>query len=198
MADDLPRLYVVRHGDTEWSDLGRHTGRTDIPLTGKGEERARELAETLRSFTVARVFTSPLVRARRTCELAGFGAKAEIDLDLLEWNYGRYEGKTSSEIRADRPGWEMFRDGCPDGETAREVGVRADRFIERARAAGVVVVFAHGHILRTIAARWLGLPPESGRCFFCAPASIGELSFEHGSLDQPIIRVWNFARTPWN
>ena len=199
MADDLPRLFLARHGDTEWTDSGRHTGRTDIALTAAGEERARQLGTSLQSLTFVHVFTSPLIRARKTCELASFGGAAEVDPDLLEWDYGRYEGKTTSEIRAERPDWEMFRDSCPDGESAHDVGARADRFIQRARAAkGRVLAFAHGHIIRTIAARWLGMPPEAGRAFFCAPGSIGELSFEHGSLDQPIIRAWNFVRTPWN
>lgn len=195
MAIELPKLYLVRHGDTEWTETRRHTGRMDIPLNADGELHARQLAEILPPvFT--HVFASPLQRARRTCELAGFGEHVEINLDLLEWDYGLYEGKTTPEIQKERPGWEMFRDGCPDGESAVDVAQRADRFIRRVRDLGVnVLAFAHGHIIHMIAARWLGLDPAVGRCFFCRPGSIGELGYEHGCREQPILLVWNYVHS---
>jgi probable phosphoglycerate mutase len=197
MPTTLPRLYLARHGDTAWTDSHRHTGRTDVPLTPEGEENARRLGEALPPVSFVRVFTSPLQRAARTCALAGFGDVAEIDPDLLEWDYGRYEGKLTSDIVRERPGWELFRDGCPDGETARDVAARADRFIRRAQELdGDVLAFSSGHIIRMIAARWLGLPPVVGRCFFCRPGSVGELGFEHDSRDQPIIRVWDYVSLP--
>jgi probable phosphoglycerate mutase len=192
MATDLTRLYLVRHGDTEWTDTGRHTGRTDIPLNERGEEHARQVARFLPPVEFAHVFTSPLQRAHKTCELAGFGAVAETCRDLLEWDYGLYEGKRTSEIADERPNWELFHDGCPKGESPQEVANRADRFIKRATEfGGDVLAFSSGHIIRMIAARWLGLPPDAGRFFYCVPGSIGELAFEHDRLDQPIIRVWN-------
>jgi broad specificity phosphatase PhoE len=198
MSRELPKLYLARHGDTEWTDTGRHTGRTDIPLNDCGQENARRLGESLPPLDFAHVFTSPLERAHKTCQLAGYGAGAEISLDLLEWDYGLYEGKRTAEILAERPGWELFRDGCPDGESPAEVAVRADRFIKRIHdLGGHVLAFSSGHIIRMIAARWLGLPPAAGRHFFCMPGSIGELAFEHGSLDEPIIRVWNYVQPSW-
>src|SRR5262245_39596675 len=194
MSRDLPKLYLARHGDTEWTDSRRHTVRTDIPLNASGEEHAQQLGESLPPLDFAHVFSSPLQRAHRTCELAGFCAGAEINLDLLEWDYGLYEGKRTSEILAQRPGWELFRDGCPDGEAPGDVAARADRFIKRVQdLGGHVLAFSSGHIIRMIAARWLGLPPAAGRCFYCSPASIGELAFEHDSREQPIIRVWNYV-----
>jgi probable phosphoglycerate mutase len=194
MAIDLPRLYLVRHGDTEWTDSGQHTGRTDIPLKESGEERARLLEGILRPVDFARVFTSPLKRAHKTCELAGFGARAQIDLDLLEWDYGRYEGMRTSDILRERPGWELYRDGCPGGEAPDDVAARADRFLKQVQdRAGQVLAFSSGHIIRMIAARWLGLPPHAGRHFLCSPGSIGELAFEHNSRKEPIIRVWNYV-----
>jgi len=192
MPSDLPKLYVARHGATAWTDSHQHTGRTDLPLNERGEENAQRLGNTLRSIHFAKVFTSPLRRVARTCALAGFGDVAEIDRDLLEWDYGLYEGKTTSEIVHERPGWEQFRDGCLEGESARDVADRADRFIARVHdLGGDVLAFSSGHIIRMIAARWLGLPPAAGRCFFCQPGSVGELGFEHDSRDQPIIRLWN-------
>ena len=188
----LPNLYLVRHGDTAWTDSRRHTGRTDVPLNQRGEERARQLGAWLRQFSLTRVFTSPLLRASRTCVLAGFGEVAEVDADLVEWDYGRFEGKLTGEILTDRPGWELFRDGCPDGESSQDVAARADRFIARVLGlTGDVLAFSSGHIIRMIAARWNGMPPAAGRVFFCRPASVGVLGFEHDSRDEPILRLWN-------
>jgi probable phosphoglycerate mutase len=197
MPSDLPRLYLARHGDTAWTDSHQHTGRTDIPLNERGEEHARQLGERLRTFTFARVFTSPLRRASKTCEMAGFGGGAEVDPDLTEWDYGRFEGKLTTEILAERPGWELYRDGCPGGESPEDVAARADRFIKRVHGiGGEVLAFSSGHIIRMIAARWHGMAPVFGRVFFCRPASVGVLDFEHNSRDEPIIRLWNYVSEP--
>jgi broad specificity phosphatase PhoE len=194
MASVLPRLFLARHGDTAWTDSHQHTGRTDLPLNERGEEHARELGKRLQQFTFALVFTSPLQRASRTCALAGFGSSAEVDGNLIEWDYGRFEGKETGDVLKERPGWELYRDGCPDGESPGDVAARADRFIARAHGfAGNVLAFSSGHIIRMIAARWLGLPPAAGRFFFCDPASVGVLGFEHNRRDQPVIRLWNFG-----
>jgi broad specificity phosphatase PhoE len=194
MSAALPKLYLARHGDTAWTDSHQHTGRTDLPLNERGEEHARQLGELLRGFSFVRVFTSPLQRASKTCELAGFRAGAEVDRDLIEWDYGRFEGKLTSDVQKERPGWELYRDGCPDGESPGDVAVRADRFLTRVHGmSGPVLAFSSGHIIRMIAARWLGLPPADGRFFFCDPASVGVLGFEHNSRDQPVIRLWNFV-----
>ncbi len=188
----LPKLFVVRHGATAWTESHRHTGRTDLPLNDRGAEHARQLGEWLRGFAFARVFTSPLQRAAKTCELAGFGQVAEVDADLVEWDYGSLEGKVTSDILKARPGWELFRDGCPGGESPQQVAARADRFIARVLATeGVVLAFSSGHIIRMIAARWSRLDPASGRIFLCEPASVGVLGFEHQSLDQPVVELWN-------
>ena len=193
----LPRLYLVRHGDTAWTDSHQHTGRTDLPLNERGEEHARQIGERLRRFSFARVFTSPLQRASKTCELAGFKAGAQVDRDLIEWDYGRLEGKLTSAVEKEWPGWELYRDGCPDGETPGDVAARADRFIARVHdIPGDVLAFSSGHIIRMIAARWIGLPPSAGRFFFCDPASVGVLGFEHDCRDQPILRVWNYVSQP--
>jgi probable phosphoglycerate mutase len=187
----LPCVYLVRHGETAWSASGQHTGRTDIPLTEEGERRARGLRARLKGQTLDRVFTSPQQRAARTCELAGFGAAAKLDPDLLEWNYGDYEGRTTREIQADRPGWLLFRDGCPNGESAADVGVRADRVIARLRAVDDrAIAFSSGHILRVLAARWLGLAPTDGRLFKLSTASISILGYEHDK-DEPAFDLWN-------
>ena len=197
MATELPRLFLARHGDTAWTDSRQRTGRTDLPLNERGEERARQLGERLRRFSFARVFTSPLQRASKTCALAGFGEVAEVDPDLVEWDYGRYEGRLTRHVLQERPGWEMFRDGCPDGESPQDVAARADCFIARARAIeGNVLAFSSGHIIRMIAARWLGLRPDAGRFFFCRPASVGVLAFEHNNRDEPIIGLWNYVARP--
>jgi len=161
MGEMLPTLYIARHGETAWSLSGQHTRLTDLPLTERGQSNARRLGNQLRGRSFAHVFTSPLQRARRTCELAGFGAEAEVDRDLLEWNYGDYEGLRTAEIHAKRPGWELFRDGCPGGESAGDVGARADRMVDRVRAVQQdVLIFSSGHFLRVLAARWLGLDPR--------------------------------------
>src|SRR5947208_279303 len=192
MTTALPKLYLARHGDTAWTDSHQHTGRTDLPLNERGEEHARQLGKLLSRFTFSHVFTSPLQRASKTCELAGFGAGAEVDRDLMEWDYGRFEGKLSRDILQERPGWELFRDGCPEGESPGDVADRADRFIARVHgSAADVLAFSSGHIIRMIAARWLGLSSAAGRFFFCDPASVGVLDFEHNNRDQPILRLWN-------
>src|SRR5207249_3516 len=160
----LPVVYLARHGETAWSLSGQHTGRTDLPLTERGERNARRLGDRLKSLTFARVYTSPLQRAARTCALAGYGAVAVADPDLVEWDYGAYEGRTTEDIRKERPDWHLFRDGCPGGEGVADVGARADRVVGRLRAVGGdVLVFSSGHILRVLAARWLGLDPAGGR-----------------------------------
>jgi len=187
----LPSVTLVRHGETEWSASGRHTGRTDIPLSEEGERKARGLRERLKGQTFDRVFTSPLKRARRTCELAGLGDAAKIDPDLIEWNYGDYEGRKTSEILAERPGWLLFHDGCPNGEQPADVGARADRVIARLRAAETpAIVFSSGHILRVLAARWLGLAPSEGRLLMLGTASISILGYEHGR-SEPAVHLWN-------
>jgi broad specificity phosphatase PhoE len=192
MSDTLPIVYLARHGETAWSLSGQHTGMTDLPLTERGERNARRLGERLRGLTFARVFASPLRRAARTCELAGFGAVAQVDPDLVEWNYGQYEGRTSADISRERPGWQLFRDGCPGGETPEEVGARADRVVGRVRAVpGNVLLFSSGHFLRMLAVRWLGLGPKwPGNNFFLSTASLSALGYEH-NLSQPVIRLWN-------
>jgi broad specificity phosphatase PhoE len=194
MPSDLPRLFLARHGDTAWTDSRQHTGRTDLPLNERGEERARLIGERLQRFSFARVFTSPLQRASKTCALAGFGKVAQVDPDLVEWDYGIFEGKLTRDILRDKPGWEMFREGCPGGESPQDVAVRADRFIAQVRGIeGDVLAFSSAHIIRMIAARWLGLPAGAGRFFFCRPASIGVLAFEHNNPDEPIIGLWNYV-----
>jgi broad specificity phosphatase PhoE len=197
MPTELPRLFLARHGDTAWTDSRQRTGRTDLPLNDRGEQRAHQLGEQLRRFAFARVFTSPLQRASKTCALAGFGTVAEVDPDLVEWDYGRFEGKLTAQIVKERPGWEMFRDGCPGGESPEDVAARADHFIARVRQFdGDILAFSSAHIIRMIAGRWLGLPPNAGRFFFCRPASVGVLGFEHDSLDEPVIALWNYIAPP--
>jgi probable phosphoglycerate mutase len=184
-------VYLARHGETAWSLSGQHTGLTDLPLTERGERNARQLGERLRPLHFAKVFTSPLQRAARTCELAGFGDVAEKDPSLVEWNYGDYEGLRSVEIHARRPDWQLFRDGCPGGESPPQVAARADAVVERLREInGDVLVFSSGHFLRMLAARWLGLAPDGGRFFLLSTASLSILGYEN-SLDQPAIKVWN-------
>ena len=192
MSEVLPVLYVARHGETAWSLSGQHTGLTDLPLTPNGERNARRLGERLKGMTFARVFTSPLQRAARTCELAGFGTVAETDPDLVEWNYGQYEGLRSADILAERLDWQLFRDGCPGGESPAEVGERADRVVQRVRTVpGNVLLFSSGHFIRVLAARWLALGPGSaGKYFLVTTASLSALGYEH-KLSQPVIRLWN-------
>jgi broad specificity phosphatase PhoE len=194
MTEALPVVYLARHGETAWSVSGQHTGLTDLPLTQRGERNARQLGERLRGLAFAKVFTSPLQRAVRTCELAGFRAVAELEGDLLEWNYGRYEGRRTDEIRAERPDWQLFRDGCPGGESPAQVASRADRVVSRVRAIqGAVLLFSSGHILRMLAVRWLGLEPSNGGRFLLSTASLSALGYEH-DLSQPAIRLWNETR----
>jgi broad specificity phosphatase PhoE len=186
-----PVIYLARHGETEWSLSGQHTGRTDIPLTAHGEEQARRLGARLRGQVFRQVFTSPLQRARRTCELAGFAHGAETLPDLLEWDYGEYEGVRTHDIHRDRPGWMLFRDGCPGGESPAQAGARADRAIARVRAVeGDVLLFSSSHFLRVFAARWLGLDAGAGRHFVLSTASLSALSYEH-DLTEPVIRMWD-------
>jgi probable phosphoglycerate mutase len=194
MNQVLPITYLARHGETAWSLSGQHTGLTDLPLTQRGERNARSLGQRLKGLTFAMVLTSPLQRAARTCELAGFGARAEVDRDLLEWNYGQYEGRRSAEILKDRPDWQLFRDGCPGGEAPVQVGARADRVVSRVRAIeGDVLLFSSGHFLRVLAARWLGLEPGAGRYFLLSTASLSALGYEH-DRSEPVIRLWDDTR----
>jgi broad specificity phosphatase PhoE len=191
MSETFPSVYLARHGETAWTVTGQHTGRTDLPLTERGECNARRLRERLGSLTFAKVFTSPLQRAMRTCELAGFGSVAQIDRDLVEWDYGEYEGRLTADILAERPEWQLFRDGCPGGESPRQVETRADRVVARARAvAGNVLVFSSGHFLRIVAARWTGLESLHARSLMLGTASLSVLGYEH-NLSQPAIRLWN-------
>jgi broad specificity phosphatase PhoE len=194
MSELLSSVYPARHSESARSLSGQHTGPTDLPLTKRGERNARPLVERLRGLAVAKVFTSPLQRAMRTCELAGFGAAAEIEPNLVEWDYGQYEGRRTAEIHAERPDWQLFRDGCPGGETPDQIGARADRVVRRIRAAkGDVLIFSSGHFLRVLAARWLGLDASGGRYFLLSTASFSALSYEH-NLAEPPIRLWNETR----
>lgn len=179
----------MRHGETEWSLSGQHTSRTDLPLVEVGRERALALGPRLASWDFALVLTSPLRRARETCELAGFADRAEIDEDLREWDYGEYEGLTTPQIRETRPDWILWRDGCPGGEQPDEVGARADRILERARGAGGdVLAFAHGHIFRVIAARWIELPAAGGARLALSAGTVCALGYER---ETQVIRLWN-------
>ena len=187
----LQVIYLARHGETAWSLSGQHTGSTDLPLTKRGECNARLLGERLKGLEFARVFASPLQRAQRTCELAGFGSSAETDRDLVEWNYGDYEGLSTADIRARRPDWELFRDGFPNGESFEEIGKRADRVVNRVRSIdGPVLLFSSGHFLRVLAARWLGLEPQGARYLLLGTASLSTLTYEHNPAE-PAIGLWN-------
>jgi len=191
MSEALQIVYLARHGETAWSLSGQHTGLTDLPLTDNGKNNAVRLGQRLKGLTFAKVFTSPLQRASLTAKLAGFAEVAEVDPDLVEWNYGQYEGLTTKEIHAQRPGWELFRDGCPGGESPDQIAARADRVISRARAInGNVVLFSSGHILRVIGARWLGLSARGGGYFLLSTASLSLLGYEH-NLSEPVVRLWN-------
>jgi len=186
-----PRLWLVRHGQTAWSAAGRHTGRTDLPLDDAGRAQALALRPTLQPQDFAKVLTSPLQRASETCGIAGYADAAQPDDDLQEWDYGDYEGLTTDEIRADRPGWTLWRDGCPGGETVEEVGARVDRVIERARAVdGDTVVFSHGHLLRVLAARWVQLDPTAGALLALDTATVSVLGWER---EQAVVRQWNLT-----
>jgi probable phosphoglycerate mutase len=184
-------IWLIRHGETEWSRSGAHTGRTDLPLTDLGREKAARLQGLLHGRQFALVLTSPLERARETCRLAGYGDMAQVDSDLMEWNYGDYEGRTTPDIQKDRPGWSLWSDGVPHGETVDEVGARADRVIARAMGAGGdAALFAHGHVLRILTARWLGLAANGGRLFALGTASVATLGWERTTR---VITRWNLS-----
>lgn len=186
------QVYFVRHGETEWSRSGRHTGRTDIALTAAGEDEARRLAPALRSVRFTHVFISPRTRARRTCELAGVSTTAETEPDLAEWDYGQYEGRRSVDIHAERPGWNVFRDGCPGGESPAQTSERADRLIARLHSSGgTIALFSHGHFGGVLAARWIGLPVVEGQHLWLATGSISVLGNHPSHPDVPIIAKWN-------
>jgi broad specificity phosphatase PhoE len=183
------RVFLVRHGETEWTLTGQHTGMTDIPLTENGRRIAGRLARVMRKLSFAKVLVSPLSRAKQTCELAGLGDRAEVDCDLMEWNYGEYEGLTTRQILARAPAWELFEDGCPGGESPTEIGERIDRVIARVRSVkGNVALFAHGHCFRVLVARWIGLPASAGRNFLLDTASVSVLGDYQGF---PVVKRWN-------
>jgi len=184
-----PQIVLVRHGETAWSRSGRHTSRTDLPLTWSGRQRAKRIGAALAGRTFAVVLSSPSLRARETCRLAGLGGRAEVRDDLREWDYGEYEGRTTPDIRRERPGWLLWRDGAPGGEDAAAVAARADRVIGELREApGDVAVFAHGHVLRVLAARWCGLGPEAGGRLALGTGSLSQLGWER---EVPVIATWN-------
>jgi probable phosphoglycerate mutase len=186
------RIFLVRHGETAWSKSGQHTGRTDLPLTDQGEAEARELAPRLRAVKFDRVLVSPAQRARRTCELAGLAQTAVVEPDLAEWDYGDFEGRRSADILKERSGWNIFRDGCPRGETPAQVSDRADRLILRLKVLeGVVAIFSHGHFGRVLAARWIGLPVAGAQGFLLNTASVSVLGCEHDDPAAPAIALWN-------
>src|SRR5262245_8476823 len=186
-----PMVYLARHGETAWTVSKQHTGRSDIPLTERGERNAVKLGARLKGLAFAQVFSSPSQRARKTCDLAGFGANVKVDDDLQEWDYGRYDGLTSAQIRKERPDWQLFRDGCPDGETVAQIGARADRVLARLRSLkGNTLLFSSGHILRVLAACWLGLDASGGRYLLLSTASLSILGYEHNDKE-PVLRLWN-------
>jgi broad specificity phosphatase PhoE len=195
MSTNLPVVYLARHGNTAWTHSGQHTGLTDLPLTPDGERNAVRLGERLNGLTFAKVFTSPLRRAARTCELAGFKTVAETDPNLVEWNYGKYEGLTSAQILQQRPDWDLFRDGCPGGESPQQIGERANRMVDRIRSitSGDILLFSSGHFIRVLAACWLGVGANGGRFFLLSPASLSALSYEH-DLTRPAVRLWDDDR----
>ena len=186
-----PRLFLIRHGNTDWSDSGEHTGCTDIPLNTSGEAHARLLGTRLSGERFSRIFVSPLIRVRRTCQLVGFADRAEVTPDLTEWNYGSYEGRMTIDVHRERPEWYLYRDGAPGGESPEQVAARADRFIESVRPIdGDVAAFSSAQIIRMIVARWLGLPPLGARYFYTETASVGILGYEH-NRNQSVILLWN-------
>ncbi len=190
---NLPKIYLARHGETEWTKTGQHTGRTDIPLTPDGEDDAKLIGRRLAHLSFTNVITSPLQRAKRTSELAGF--TATVDADLMEWDYGDYEGKKTADIRKLHPGWQLLVDGAPNGETGTQVAARADRVVARLKAmTGNVLVFAHGHYLRVLASRWVGADVSFAAHLLLGTSSISVLSFDHGKLDEPAIMLWNDDR----
>ena len=191
MSSVLPQVHLVRHGETAWSLSGQHTGRTDMPLTQAGEAVARGVADRLKGLSFSAVWSSPSQRAYNTSVLAGFGAESVKKDELQEWDYGAYEGLTTKQILAERPGWNVFRDGCPKGESAADVGARADGIIRQLReAGGNILIFSSAHFLRVLGARWVGLPPEGGALLVLDTTSISVLGYEH-DLSEPVIRNWN-------
>jgi broad specificity phosphatase PhoE len=192
MDDELPVIYIARHGETAWTITGQHTGLTDLPLTPQGERNAQALGERLKGMTFAKVFTSPLQRARKTCALAGFGSVAEVESGLVEWDYGEYEGLRSAEIHVKRPDWQLFRDGAPGGESPCQVMVRADNVWNRVRGCrGNVLLFTSGHFIRVLAARWIGLEPSvHSMSFLLSTASLSAVGYD-SDLSRPVIRLWN-------
>ena len=191
MAEEVHEVVLVRHGETGWSRAGKHTGRTDVPLTAAGREQAQLVGAALQNRRFEAVWTSPLSRAAETCRLAGFGDVAAPRDELVEWDYGEYEGRTTIEIRRERPGWTLWRDGVVGGETADQVGARVDRVLADSESAGGdLLLFAHGHVLRVLAARWLGLEPMEGRLFALDPATLSVLGFER---ENRVVRLWNQA-----
>lgn len=193
IKDTVMMVYLLRHGETAWSLTGQHTGRTDLPLTANGERQATGLRERLHGITFAHVLTSPLQRAHRTCELAGLGAVAQVEPDLQEWDYGDYESLTTAEIHERQPGWNVFENGCPQGESVEQISQRADRMLEKIRRLdGTVALFSHGHFLRALAARWIGLPLRDGRLFALETGSVSVLGYEHPDYQPtPVITRWN-------
>lgn len=190
------RLFVMRHGETQWSLSGQHTGRVDIPLTARGQEEARGIGERIRGIEFSSVFVSPLERARHTCELAGCGEQAQVEADLIEWANGDYEGRTRAEVCAQRPGWNLFRDGCPNGEMPEQISARADRLINRLKSVdGNVGLFTHSHFARVFAARWIGLPVEEAQHFLLNTGSLSVLCYESEHTDLPVIALWNSITT---
>lgn len=186
------QLHLIRHGETAWSLSGRHTGQTEVPLTEQGEQDSRRLLERFRGVDLDHVLTSPRQRARRTCELAGLGALARIEPDLAEWDYGDYEGLTTAKIYEQRPDWNLFRDGCPGGESPAQVAARADQLIARLRLLeGNVALFTHGHFGRVLGVRWVGLPVRKAQHFLLSTASLSMLGYEHDCIDQPAVALWN-------
>ena len=194
MSANLPATYLARHGETAWTITGQHTGRTDLPLTERGRQNAQRLGELIGDDPFSQIFVSPLLRTRQTCELAGFGERAQPLEDLYEWDYGDYEGIKTVDIRRERPDWLLFRDGCPGGESPLDVATRADRVIAKVRAIeGNVLLFSSGHFFRVFAARWLGLDPLAGRYLLMSTATLSILGYEH-NRQEPVIRLWNDDR----
>jgi broad specificity phosphatase PhoE len=194
----VEQICLIRHGQTSWSLSGRHTGSTDLPLTEHGEQQARQLAPLLGAMSFREVLVSPMQRARRTCELAGLGIQARVDARLHEWDYGDYEGLTRAQIRATRPRWDVFRDGCPGGESPEQVSARADQLLSDLRSMqGRVALFSHGHLLRALAVRWIELPIAAGLNFGLEAGSLSLLGYEHGNVLEPAIELWNAVSNDW-
>ena len=192
----FPKLFLIRHGATDWSESRQHTGITDKELNSKGEKSASQLKVRLAREKIDLVFTSPLLRAKRTCELTGFLGHVKVALELVEWNYGIYEGLTTIEIQKKRPDWNLFRDGAPNGETPEQVAARADRFLDSVRQLDCnIAAFSSGHIIRMIAVRWLKLKPDAARCFLSSTASLSVLGYEH-DLNEPTVLLWNEVQPP--